>query len=74
MKRINFRKNRFLQPFHFLLLVSYKHDSDDDDEVCGRQKKKTLLVQKTDPDTMAMSEMIRDTNSLMDMLASLLLP
>lgn len=46
MKTINFRKNRFLQPF---LLVSYKYrsggDDDDDDEVvCGRQKKSTLLV------------------------------
>lgn len=27
-----------------------------------------------DPNTMVMSEMVRNTNSLMDMLASLLLP
>lgn len=38
MKHIIFRKNRFLQPFLFLLLVSYKYDSEDDDKVCGRQK------------------------------------
>lgn len=53
MKYIIFRKNRFLQPFHFLLLVSYEYDSEDDDKVCGRQKKTpNLLVQKMDPDTM----------------------
>lgn len=40
------KKNGFLRPFLLLHLVSYKHDSEDDDKVCveKREKKKILLV------------------------------
>jgi len=39
----------------------------------GDRKKNKTPVQKMDPDTTVMCKMVRNTNGLMDMLASLLL-
>lgn len=57
-------KTGFFNPF-FLLLVSYKWNSDDDGKACVGDRKNpqpnNLLVQKMVPDTMVMSEMVRNT-------------